>query len=150
MSQIGIERGTYSAVKVDKRSLQCIKSLQERFISKPSNLKDIHCTVIYSRYEEIIDYPVINHMDITANVTGFEVWEMESGKYCLVALLESEFLSNRHLDLCERFNITPDYAIYKPHITLSYDVSRNFNTNNLKPWLSQVRFISEYTKPVKY
>ena len=144
IDEIRDRKYSFSAVKFDKKSLNNIQRLQSQFVKNPTDIKRIHCTVVFSRDKEMPFYPCKDHMDITATITGYDVWQMENEKYCLVALLDCEGLQERHKEMSLQYDVKDRYDDYKPHITLSYDVPKNMNTAVLDGQLDSVRIISEY------
>lgn len=140
-------RGIFSAVKFDKKTTQKIVEFQKiNNVKFPIQGKDLHTTIIFSPEKYITDYPVIKHMDIKANIIGFETWRMNNGKYCLVGLLDCDYLKARFEKLSKQYDIENPYDEYKPHVTFSYDVPRYMNVSNLKNNIGELRIISEYVK----
>lgn len=140
-------RGIFSAVKFDKKTTQKIVEFQKiNNVKNPISQKDLHTTIIFSPDKYILDYPIEKHLDIKAKVVGFEKWRMNNGNYCLVVLLDCDFLNERFEKLSKQFGIKNPYDEYKPHVTLSYDVPKYMNVSNLKDNIGELRIISEYVQ----
>ncbi len=140
-------RGIFSAVKFDKKTTQKIVEFQKiNNIRSPIKNSDLHTTIIFSPDKYILDYPVKKHLDIKAKIIGFDKWRMNNGNYCLVALLDCNFLNERFEKLSKKYGIENPYDEYKPHVTLSYDIPIHMNVSNLKDSIGELRIISEYVK----
>lgn len=127
------EVGTYAAVRFED-SEEKVKYLKQ--IEIPNVNEDLHCTILYSRkncpnyvpmnmtdgefYDEAIAYP--DHLDI---------FKDKEGRKCLVLILRSGWIINRHKDLMKEHNATYDYDEFIPHVTLSYDIG-DFDYKNIE------------------
>lgn len=139
--------GTFSAVKFDKKTLKSIELFQiSNNIKNPVDLKNIHCTIVNSTDKRLSFYPVEEHLNILGKITHFEVWKMDSGDHCLVAMIDSSDLESRHTYISEIYGVNNRYNEYKPHITISKNISKYLNVNNLKNIPENIRIISEYVK----
>lgn len=148
------ERGTYSAVKFDKSTVDSLQDyIKENDIPNPIAASKMHTTVLYSRKycpdykpQGEISPPWIGTPD------GLEVWETkgklrdEPTKRCLVLKFKCDKLSQRHKDLMKEHDATYDFPDYKPHITLSYDIGDMDEKElpDVSKFLSKIKIVSEY------
>lgn len=116
-------KGTYIAVKYNQYSILKLLEISNKFeVPNLLNLEDIHTTLIYSTKgaDNVEVYHSINYVGIPKKL---EIWKSSDGTPCLVLTLNSDAMVNRHKELMDTYGFTYDYDEYKPHITLSYDVT---------------------------
>lgn len=123
------EKGTYSAVKFTKESIEALREfVDSNDIQNGLPSKDFHTTVAYSR--KVVDIEPLGKIDPPwgAKPVGFEVWGEE--KKALVLKLSCKELKAR-FDEFMNAGATYDFDDYIPHVTLSYDVGDDFDKASL-------------------
>lgn len=147
-SEDGPEHGVYMAAKYDDDTLSVIVDMMERHhIPNPLSSRDIHTTIVYSRVP-VPGLQATENIDPPEQAThiGYEVWPSQKDSNCLVMLLDSTFLHSRFAHAVDDLGATYDYDEYKPHITLSYDVPKDFDPSSLPTITTPLNIISEYTE----
>jgi 2'-5' RNA ligase len=118
-------KGVYVAVNYNQSARDDLLELIKKY-QIPSTLKaeDFHTTLIYSKkYADIEDLDDnMEDSEIVAKPTELHVFETFDKKRALVIKLDCSYLEQRHKNLMEKYNLTYDYDVYIPHITLSYDI----------------------------
>ena len=113
--------GVYVGVKCDE---SCTKPLKEYFEDKIPNVipyDDFHSTLAYSK--TWFEYNP-TESEFSADIDKLHIFKNEKlGHTALVILLKSKGLEDRHKEIHKDKNASYDYNEYKPHITMSYDVS---------------------------
>ena len=131
------QTGVYASCTYHQTSLNKLTKWMvehEDFIPNPVPLDQIHTTVIYSRKDltcliigESVNFPNPQCMW----PSEFKLFsKSEDEKTCLVMLLDASSLINIHNFLIEH-GAEHDYDDYIPHITLSYDVPKDFDLSSL-------------------
>lgn len=114
--------GTYIAANVSPASRKALDDwVSENNIPNPSEPKEYHTTVIYSR-KGIPD--VMNDsipVPLTGKITGWKVFGMQVGGKCLVATVECQELDDQHNRIRAEYGATHDFPEYQPHVTVSYN-----------------------------
>jgi 2'-5' RNA ligase len=127
------KEGTYVSMDLSDES----RALLDNFVEMSLGLTErvdpstYHITVIYSR----TPVPTAEHIagmstDTTASVVGYEIFPTKNDGKCLVMRLKftfAEFLNKR----LTMEGATSDYAEYKPHLTLAYDMSQEIDPTTL-------------------
>lgn len=148
LTQLHESTGTYVAVKPTQQSLSSIVAyMSASNIPNPIPPHDLHVTVTYSR----IELPSLKATPTTYEATaeGLEIWDTKSGR-CLVIVLNSQSLQQRHSDIRKEHGATHDFDSYNPHVALSYDVGA-VELEDLPPLpmsCKHLRFSSEYVEPL--
>lgn len=141
------KNGTYISVKPDKQSKDALRDWAvTNKIPNPLDVKDMHCTVIYSRK----GIPEAKHYDmelpINAKTSGLKIFKQQNGKNCLVTVVKSKDLSAHHETIMDKYGATYDFDTYIPHITLSYDIG-DLDLKNYKLPVMDIIFDDyEFTK----
>ena len=93
----------------------------------------MHCTLLYSR-KHCPDYKPLGKLNRPLHIQfgGFEIWPTQDKKHALIVRLDAPEMIARHNNLMKEHGATYDYDEYKPHITLSYDVGKDFDISTLK------------------
>jgi len=149
--------GLYAAVNFSDDTInRILRYCKNANIPNVLNSDEIHCTLAYSKTDVPSFEPLKAVLEI-AKPIGFEVWPSSPNtlkdniKYCIVMKIESEYLQNRFKHIMS-LGATYDYDFYKPHISLSYDVPKDFDVLKL-PSLSEIgniEIISEYTESLNF
>lgn len=131
------QSGIYASCSYDDNSLRMLASwmeLHSDVIPTPVSIDQIHTTIVYSR--KVFPCPLgedielVNALDFCPS--GFTLLGNENDeKACLVMLLDADPLVDVH-ELCVQEGAEHDYDDYIPHITLSYDVPKNFDHSQMK------------------
>lgn len=140
------DKGVYVAVKFTQAAAEDISIFcQENNIPNPIPEKEIHSTLIYStKYDNIVINDVGEDLG-NAEPKKFHIFETQDNKRALVIILKSEYLTIRHKELMEKYNLTYDFDEYIPHITLSYDIEDfDISKLNIKDLPSNFTINTEY------
>ena len=147
------QKGTYSGVRFSKDTVKRIRAyIKENKIPNRIASKKLHTTVLFSR-KYLPEYKPAGEYEeaLVGTPKKFEKWlsqpDDETGerKSCLVLTYDCPELVKRHKDLMKEHNAEYDFDEYKPHITLSYDVGRDFDTKKLKPAdVGNIDIVEEY------
>lgn len=135
-SLIDYKNGLYEKAVFSAKSLIKIYEIQKKLgLKSPSSLYGIHSTITYSPTP--VDMQPLSEIAEKAKIIGFANWEDNDnpGKVYVVALLESEFLKERH-ELALKSGATYTHDEYRPHITLSeYDEKVVDIEKNMKEYI---------------
>lgn len=143
--------GTYSGMRPDLQSkLNLMEYINNNNIPNPVEQDELHTTILYSR----INCP--NYIPLgkispayVASPVALETWSTKDGKNALVLTLDCDELIARHNELMAAHGASYDYAEYKPHLTLSYDVDKDYNIDNLPLPNFNIMFNNEYYEPLR-
>lgn len=127
--------GTYVSLNLSKES----KALLDNFVEMNLGLTErvdpstYHITVIYSRTpvptaENLLDMP--SNLPVEALATGYEVFPTKNDGDCLVMRLACPYATRLNSELTKQ-GATSDYAEYKPHLTIAYDITQKVDPNTL-------------------
>lgn len=127
--------GTYVSLNLSNQS----KELLDNFVEMNLGLTDrvdkstYHITVIYSR-TPVPTAENLLHMHsplpVEAHVTGYEVFPTKNDGKCLVMRLTCPYAERLNSDLTKQ-GATSDYDVYKPHLTIAYDMAQEVNPAEL-------------------
>lgn len=132
-------KGVYVGTLFDNESERLINDfIVDNNIPNPNT--DLHCTLIYSR--KYADFPVSKNVLIDCYIKELVIFNNDTN--CLVAVLESDYLKERHKELMKRHDLTYDYDEYIPHIALSYDVPDDFDISKIEIPKWNIKIQSEY------
>jgi hypothetical protein len=119
--------GVYAMVDVSKRDASiisnivhsCWDALVEDYPHSFIAPRDYHATFLYS---EAGDYREIEPKSgqYQAKIKDIEVWDTHDK--CVVLILSSPSLEERHKQLMDLHKLEWDYPHYIPHITICYDI----------------------------
>lgn len=146
--------GTYVGVKLDDSSLDSlVEFAKSNDIPNPLKRSDFHSTVVYSR-KHLPDFDPVGNIDEPwiATPKGFDVWESKPNAYkdestfCLVMEIDCPDMVKRHDHAREDHGATYDFDEYKPHITISYDVGKDFDKSNLEWSGEPLKISNEYSE----
>lgn len=146
-------RGTYYGAKLTKDTCESILDfVSDNKVPNPLEEKLLHVTVIYSRVwcgaRALGDLDP--HWD--GHFETFNVWptspkEDEEPTSCLTLGFVCPEMHERHLNLRTE-GASHDFADFKPHITLSYDVGDEYDHILLPHYLGPLKFHHEYSEPL--
>lgn len=142
--------GTYSGMRPSLQTNENIsKFIEMNNIPNAVPSEKLHTTLLFSRIPcpEYVPLGKISPA-IVAKPAALEVWDTKNSKRALVLKLESPELTARHKALMAAHNASYDYAEYKPHITLSYDVGSTFDASNFTTPDFDLEFNVEYYEPL--
>ena len=125
--------GTYVSMDLKEES----KELVDHFVEMNLGLTErvdkstYHITIIYSRApvpsaEQYAGYGE----DQPARVTGYEVFPTKNDGKCLVMRIECPFAELLNKQLTAE-GATSDYDVYKPHMTIAYDIQQEIDPHTL-------------------
>ena len=125
--------GTYVSMDLKEES----KALVDHFVEMNLGLTErvdkstYHITIIYSRApvpsaEQYAGYGE----DQPARVTGYEVFPTKNDGKCLVMRIECPFAELLNKQLTAE-GATSDYDVYKPHMTIAYDIKQEVDPHTL-------------------
>ena len=144
------KKGTYAGVRFDDDTVSKVKAfaVQNEIPNRVPKNK-MHTTVLYSR-KYLPDYKAAEKTNMIGKPVKFEKWlaqpdEKDYRASCLVLTYDCPELVDRHKNLMDEHNATFDYETFKPHVTLSYDVGREFDTKKLNPSdIGDLNIVDEY------
>ncbi len=141
--------GTFVAFKFDKDTINNINNIIiKNNIPNPIDLKELHCTVAYSRNTL---HNIKEKRSIKPGWKGissqFDVFISEAGKRCLVLRFNCAQVYSRHWYLITYENSTHDFPSYLPHISLSYDLE-DFDVSILNHEPIDITIIEEFSQPL--
>lgn len=135
------QTGVYASCCYHENSLQDITAWlhdHNDVIPNPVPIEHLHTTVVYSRADFEIPKKAIEHFNGIIDEfkffpSGFALLgKQEDEKKALVMLLEAEPLEVLHDFLLEN-GATHGFDDYIPHVTLSYEADKDFDTSPIKP-----------------
>ena len=142
--------GTYVSVGFSDDTVDRLRELQEELdIPNPLDPEEFHTTIAYSR--KPIEWDEIDCEGVEAKPLRLEKWKTHSeDKHCLVLLLDCPHLQDR-FDKAMDLGATFDFPEYKPHITLSYDVGDDFDTDSADSSILDfaIQLAHEYSEPLE-
>lgn len=125
--------GTYAAMDLTDESRELLDNFVEMNLGLTSRVdpSTYHITIIYSK-TPVPTAETLAGMttDTSASVSGYEVFPTKNDGKCLVMRLMFEFAENLNAKLTE-MGATSDYAEYKPHMTLAYDMEQEVDVESL-------------------
>lgn len=138
------KKGTYIGLKVSTETRNnfkrwCIKHKIQNMVQR----KKIHSTLIYSR-KYCPDIQLNSELyPLEVNIKKMDFFSSSKEKKCLVFLLDSKELIDRHNYIMKKYKTTYDWDEYNPHITVSYDCG-DINLDELTLPDFKVEITSEY------
>ncbi len=147
------KNGLYVGTKFSADTLDRIQQFAKQAnIPNLLSMDDFHSTLAYSR-KPVNDFTPISELDEVGIPSSFEIWESPPNAfkpektYCLVLKYDSEYMHKRFNEIMT-LGATYDYDEYKPHMTFSYDVGKDFKLEDLPPvkQLGKLKIVSEYTE----
>jgi 2'-5' RNA ligase len=127
--------GTYVALNLSYESMNLLDNFVEMNLglTERVNPSTYHITVIYSR-TPVPSAESYKHMNttlpVTAKATGYEIFPTKNDGKCLVMRIECPYATRLNGELT-RIGATSDYAEYKPHMTLAYDMTQEVDPHSL-------------------
>lgn len=114
--------GTYISALLSKKSQGDLDNwVSTHNITNPSDPKEYHTTVIYSK----VGVPKARTYDlglpIEASIKEWKLFDTQTGTKCLVGVVDSKELTKHHETIKDKFGATHGFPEYHPHITVSYD-----------------------------
>lgn len=143
--------GTYVSLEMTQESRDSLDQFVEMSLGLTERVdpSTYHTTVIYSRTpvptaENLLES---NPISAQAMVTGYEVFPTKSDGQCLVMRISCPIATELNAQLTKE-GATSDYAEYKPHVTLAYDMSQTVNPNSLPTPQFQLTFDRIHVAPL--
>lgn len=122
--------GTFVGLRLTKESMEALATLAAK-APNPVSKGEMHVTVIYST--KAIDFKARGKLKQPIEIKGkhFSIFHTQDGNDCLVLELDAPDIINRHRHIMDTTGATYGHAVYKPHITLSYNVGKDFDLEKL-------------------
>lgn len=151
--KIRAPRGTYYGARPTKDTSESILDfMSDNKIPNPIAKDLLHCTVIYSRVW--CGANTLGDLDPhwEGHFEAYNVWPTspkpeQEPTSCLTLGFVCPEMHERHHSL-RREGATHDFADFKPHMTLSYDVGTDYDHILLPHYLGPLRFHQEYSEPL--
>lgn len=146
-------RGTYYGARPTKDTCEAILDfMSDHKIPNPITEDLIHCTVCYSRVwcgEQALG-PLDPHW--AGKFNGYNVWPTapdpdQDPTSVLTIGFHCPEMHDRHHHL-RRNGATHDFPDFQPHLTLSYDVGKDYEKGELAPYGGPILFHHEYSEPL--
>lgn len=139
-----ITEGTYGAVRFSPETNAKLKKfVEDNGIPEPND--DLHTTTIYSRKK--ISFNALGEFKTPIKVSpksySFDLFGED--KDTLVLKFKSDFLKMRW-QIAMDLGATYDFPEYKPHVSLSYKVPKDFDLSSLPLPDFALEIVEEYTK----
>lgn len=150
------KNGIYVAVKFSDDTInRLLKYCNKANIPEVLKADEFHCTLSYSR-KDVPDFEPKEKIKEIGVPYKFEVWPSSPNAfkkdmtYCLVLKFKSDYLQKR-FDKIMSMGATYDYDKYQPHISLSYNVDKDFDVKKLPPIkeLGDFEIVSEYSEELE-
>ena len=147
------KEGLYAAVKFSSETVDRIMKFGfENEIPNLLKVEDFHSTMAYSRVP-VPKFTPISNIDEIGIPTSFEIWASppnafkEEETHCLVLKYDCDYMHKR-FDEIMSMGATYDYDEYKPHMTISYDVGKDFDIKKLPKAsdIGKLHIVGEYTE----
>lgn len=138
------EKGTYAGLRFTESTIKNIQKLYKKFnIQNIVPEAKLHSTLLFSR-KFLPEYESIGSLKqlIIGLPTKCEVWDTsgDEPKHALVLLYDSKEQVTRHKYLMKKYDAVYDYPSYKPHLTLSYDVGKDFDIKEINKFIKDNPF----------
>lgn len=120
----------YVGMRLDGPSMDEIMKVTKGVKNRTSR-GEVHITIIYSKTP--IAYSARGKLDpaIEVKAKAYSIFTTQDGESCLVLELDAPALHNLHNEIMEECGASYDFDVYKPHITMSYDVGEDFDLASL-------------------
>ena len=144
------QQGTYAGVKFDNATKKAIREFTKQHnIPNVVPRDKLHTTVLYSR-KHLPNYKPLGKFEdaLEGEFKEFVIWKGQDEGLCLVMLFDCTELVQRHNQLMDEHKATFDYDEYRPHITLSYNVEKDFDVNALDAYSGPINIVEEYHEPL--
>lgn len=143
--------GTYAGYRFDPEDVKKLRQwAKANKIPNRVPREKYHSTLLYSK-KRCPDYKPLGKLEtpIVATVSDSEIWDTQDNKRAFIVRLSSDDMVKRHKQLMKEHNATYDFDEYKPHITLSYDVGKEFDLKDVGDFSdyipdNKIRIVEEY------
>lgn len=141
--------GTYAKLVPCAATKERIASIVNLLnIENPASVHDLHVTVIYSR-KECAEIEGLNvTLPVQAYGEAFDIFPNQDGSKCLVLKLASDEMHSLHQTIRAEHGGTHDYPSYSPHLTLSYDYTRDIPNHTLLDYFKDLHFDQYVVEPL--
>lgn len=147
--------GTYIAVHFSKATQNKLRDLAEALgIPKGTCVagNKMHCTIVYSR-KPFKDFTIHGKMKEPwiGTPTKLEIFPTQSGSRALVLRFDCPEMKERHEYFKKEYGATYDYDEYKIHVTLCYDVGKDWQIPkdfDVKEHIDKIEVSEEYYEPL--
>jgi len=146
-----ITHGTYAGYRFNPEHVKALENwIEENNI--PNRNKEIHSTLLYSK-KPCPNYKALGKLDqpFEVKLSKLENWKdtnTSDSEGVLVYLLDAPQMVDRHNQLMKEHEATYDYE-YKPHITISYNVGKDFDISKLSDISNdnkKIQVVEEYSE----
>lgn len=139
------EDGVYISVNLSPSSTVELNAYMQENLSTFKINKSLHCTLIYSQ-KPLKNEVQIEEYDAFGTFKGFSLFGPD--KNILVLELDCDTLVERNKELVQKYNFISDFDEYKPHVTLAYEITKDFNLDVLPEIGFEVQFCCETIEPL--
>jgi 2'-5' RNA ligase len=143
-------KGTYVSMPLSYASKNALHNFitNELKLTETVDPSTLHITIIYSRTpvptaDKLEGFPTIEQ----AEILGYEVFPTKNDGYCIVLRLKYRFAELMNKVLTDE-GATSDYAEYKPHVTIAYDIKETIDINTLPIPTFKLSFDSVRVEPL--
>jgi hypothetical protein len=144
--------GTYLAVKPDGFAVADIQKIQRAVkFANPIPREKLHCTLMYSKNTQGVDYVPSPNIEYSAEVIGCEVMGEVGSPWRAIALKLHCPALERRFNFAKTKGLVHSYPDFKPHISLAYGDDVEGYLIDLKKYLETSKQItlvlgSEYSE----
>lgn len=141
--------GTYIAAKFTDKTKRHLKALAKSLeVDNVVEESKYHVTIVYSR-KPFTDFNIYSTLKKpwVGTPTELEIFDTQSGSRALVLRFDCPKLVERHEYFKKEHGATYDFDEYKTHVTLSYDVGKDWEIPkdlNIKKLISTLEISHEY------
>lgn len=138
--------GIYISVDVDGFTQENLNQYMKENLKGIQKSKSLHCTLIFSQ-KPLKEEVETEEYSTSGTFKYFSLFGPE--KDVLVIELDCEKLIERNKELVEKYGFISDFDEYKPHLTLAYNVPKDFDINTLPGIDFKINFHNEHVEPLK-
>lgn len=142
-----VKEPTFAGYDFDDASKNALAKLSDGLPNSTSK-EDLHVTLIYSKKPIIMMSHGRLANPIAVKVKSYSIFTTDKAENCLVLELDAPEVVARHNQIMEETGASYDYPVYRPHVTLSYDVGPDFDISTLPEvsTLPTLHLIREYAR----
>lgn len=125
--------GTYAGYKFDPEDVKSLRKwAEDNKIPNRVPREKFHATLLFSK-KHCPNYKPLGKLKtpIVVALGECEIWDTKDKKRAMIVCLSSEDMVKRHKDLMKEHEATYDHEQYKPHVTISYDVGKEFTLKDV-------------------
>jgi len=129
--------GTYAGYRFSTNTKNSLYDFINKYkIPNKIDKNELHTTLLYST-KNLPNYKAAGKLEspYIGIPKKFFIWDTKNDdgdtKLVLVLTFKCPELVARHKELMKKYNAKFDFSEYKPHVTLSYDVGKDFDITKL-------------------